>query len=132
MCTYLLQSTVLKSNTQQTIRAAYLFYYASTTAFPTPNQPTPKAKVLQETLAARLQALMHDVLILAKKEDFHVFNAVTLLDNPLFLKEQKFEPGDGRLHYYLFNYRTKPLGGGIDERNVMDAGRMGGIGVVML
>ena len=75
---------------------------------------------------------MHDVLILAKKDDFHVFNALTLLDNPLFLKEQKYEPGDGKLHYYLFNWRTKALGGGIDEANQIDPSKMGGVGVVML
>lgn len=75
---------------------------------------------------------MHDALILAKRDDFHVFNAVTILDNPLFLKEQKFEPGDGKLHFYLFNWRTKALGGGVDERNEIDKGKMGGVGVVML
>jgi glycylpeptide N-tetradecanoyltransferase len=94
--------------------------------------PKPKAKDLQEKLQQRLQALVHDALILAKKDDFHVFNALTLLDNPLFLKEQKFEPGDGKLHYYLFNWRTAALPGGIDERNNIDATKMGGVGVVML
>ena len=75
---------------------------------------------------------MHDILVLAKKDNFHVFNALTLLDNPLFLKEQKFEPGDGKLHYYLFNWRTKTLGGGIDDKNQIDSSKMGGVGVVML
>ena len=58
---------------------------------------------------------MNDVLILAKNNGFHVFNALTLLDNPLFLKDQKFEPGDGKLNFYLFNWRTPKLGGGVDE-----------------
>ena len=80
----------------------------------------------------RLQQLMHDALILAKKDDFHVFNALTLLDNPLFLKEQKFEPGDGKLHFYLFNWRTALLAGGVDAANNLDASKMGGVGVVML
>ncbi|KAF2484008.1 acyl-CoA N-acyltransferase [Neohortaea acidophila] len=129
---YLLESTVLRSNNRQdTIRAAYLFYYASESAFAsTSAKQTPKQ--LQESLAARLQLLMHDALILAKKDDFHVFNALTLLDNPLFLREEKFEPGDGKLHYYLFNWRTKPLGGGVDAENRIDVKKMGGIGVVML
>src|ERR1700761_1529630 len=126
------QPTVPRSNRQETIRAAYLYYYATDAAFPSPSAPKPKAKQLEETLGARLQLLMHDVLILAKKDDFHVFNALTLLDNPLFLKEEKFEPGDGKLHYYLFNWRTKALGGGIDEKNQVDSSKMGGIGVVML
>ena len=75
---------------------------------------------------------MHDILILAKKDNFHVFNALTLMDNPLFLKEEKFEPGDGKLNYYLFNWRTKVLPGGIDERDQLDRSKMGGVGVVML
>lgn len=87
---------------------------------------------MQDRLQQRLQELVHDALILAKKEDFHVFNALTLLDNPLFLKEQKFEPGDGKLNYYLFNWRTATLPGGIDEKNNIDTSKMGGVGVVML
>jgi len=57
---------------------------------------------------------------------------LTLLDNPLFLQDQRFGPGDGRLHYYLYNYRTSPIAGGIDEKNSLDVEQMGGIGVVML
>ncbi|KAK6441420.1 glycylpeptide N-tetradecanoyltransferase [Oleoguttula sp. CCFEE 5521] len=120
---YLLESTVLKATSKSTIRAAYLYYYATTAAF-SPNAST--------TLQPRLSSLINDALILAKKDNFHVFNALTLLDNPLFLKEQKFEPGDGKLHYYLFNWRTPPLGGGVDEKNEVDASKMGGVGVVML
>ena len=75
---------------------------------------------------------MADILVLAKQQDFHVFNAVTNYDNPLFLKENKFEPGDGKLHYYLFNYKTKDLGGGVDDKMQIDATKMGGVGVVML
>lgn len=122
-----------------TIKAAYLFYYATDAAFPPPATSTsafsykpPTEKQLQQKLAPRLDALVHDALILAKKDDFHVFNALTLMDNPLFLKEQKFEPGDGKLHYYLFNWRTRPLGGGVDEKNQIDPTKMGGIGIMML
>lgn len=61
-----------------------------------------------------------------------MFNALTLLDNPLFFKDLKFERGDGKLHYYLFNYRTKALGGGADENGFADPSKMGGVGVVML
>jgi glycylpeptide N-tetradecanoyltransferase len=54
------------------------------------------------------------------------------MDNPLFLDEQKFGPGDGQLHYYLYNYRASPIPGGIDEKNVLSAKHMGGVGMVML
>lgn len=57
---------------------------------------------------------------------------MSLLDNPLFLTDQKFGPGDGKLHYYLYNYRTAPIMGGIDEKSNLDEKRMGGVGVVML
>lgn len=117
------QSTVLRNTRNETIRAAYLYYYATDAAF----EPSPQANI-----KPRLSLLIHDALILAKQNNFHVFNALTLLDNPLFLKDQKFEPGDGRLHYYLFNWRTKLLEGGVNEANQVDEGRMGGVGVVML
>ncbi|KAF2763601.1 N-myristoyl transferase [Teratosphaeria nubilosa] len=132
MSYYLLESTVLRASKPETIRAAYLYYYASESAFPQPNKPKPKAADLQLNLQTRLQQLVHDALILAKKDNFHVFNALTLLDNPLFLKEEKFEPGDGKLHFYLFNWRTPKLPGGVNEANMVDAKRMGGVGVVML
>jgi len=63
---------------------------------------------------------------------FDVFNALTLLDNPLFLKEQQFGPGDGRLNYYLYNYRTSAIPGGIDEQHNIDVGKSRGVGIVML
>lgn len=59
-------------------------------------------------------------------------NALSLLDNPLFLQEQKFGPGDGRLHFYLYNYRTAPVPGGIDANHQLDPDQMRGVGVVML
>lgn len=126
------QSTALRSPKKESIRAAYLFYYATEAAFPSNPNAKPKAAAIQEALQTRLQQLVHDALILAKKEDFHVFNALTLLDNPLFLQEQKFEPGDGKLHFYLFNWRTPKLGGGISDNGQIDKGNMGGVGVVML
>lgn len=63
---------------------------------------------------------------------FDVFNALTLLDNPLFLEKQLFGPGDGQLHYYLFNYRTADIPSGVDANNRVDASQRGGVGVVML
>ena len=63
---------------------------------------------------------------------FDVFNALTLQDNPLFLDQLKFGSGDGMLHYYLYNYRTPKIPGGINDRNVLDEKKMGGVGMVML
>jgi glycylpeptide N-tetradecanoyltransferase len=61
-----------------------------------------------------------------------VFNALTLHDNPLFLEQLKFGAGDGQLHFYLYNYRAAPVPGGINDKNLPDEKRMGGVGIVML
>lgn len=123
---YNLESSVLgpASKKHKVIKAAYLWYYASEAAF----------KEDKGALKKRLNEVMHDTLILANKEKFDVFNALTLLDNPYFLEEQKFGAGDGQLHYYLYNYRAAPLGGGIDARNQASESEkhIRGIGLVML
>ncbi|EMC94307.1 hypothetical protein BAUCODRAFT_544123 [Baudoinia panamericana UAMH 10762] len=130
---YLLESTVLKSNKKETIRAAYLYYYATDVALSSASKTnSTQSAALQQKLQARLQLLIHDALVLANKEGFHVFNALTLLDNPLFLRDQKFEPGDGKLNFYLFNWRTALLPGGVGPDGREDVSKMGGVGVVML
>ena len=47
-----------------------------------------------------------DALILAVKHEFDVFNALDIFQNETFLKELKFGIGDGRLQYYIYNWRT--------------------------
>ncbi|CAO2657417.1 Nn.00g035430.m01.CDS01 [Neocucurbitaria sp. VM-36] len=121
---YNLESTVIGHKKHSTIKAAYLFYYATEVVF--------EKKGDEKELKTRLNALMKDALILAKKADFDVFNALTLHDNPLFLEEQRFGAGDGSLHYYFYNYRAAPIAGGIDSRNQSSAKHMGGIGLTML
>jgi glycylpeptide N-tetradecanoyltransferase len=54
------------------------------------------------------------------------------MDNTLFLKQQKFIPGDGLLHYYLYNWRTAPIQGGITAEGELDMEGGSGIGLVML
>jgi glycylpeptide N-tetradecanoyltransferase len=61
-----------------------------------------------------------------------VFNALTLQDNPFFLEQLKFGAGDGQLHYYLFNYRAAPIPGGVNDKNLPDERKRGGVGVVLL
>ncbi|PZD35923.1 NMT1, N-myristoyl transferase, partial [Pyrenophora tritici-repentis] len=118
---YNLESTVIGNKKHNTIKAAYLFYYGTEVAF---EEEKDQAKLKQ-----RLNLLMKDALILAKKANFDVFNALTLLDNPLFLDEQRFGAGDGSLHYYLYNYRAAPIPGGIDSRSQASKDHMGGIGM---
>lgn len=106
------------------LRVAYLWYYATESAL---TQPYDRSAHKE-----RLNSLVHDALILAKNEKFDVFNALSLMDNGLFLDQQKFGGGDGQLHYYLFNYRAHPIRGGVDKRNQLDEKNLSGIGFVML
>ena len=54
-----------------------------------------------------------------------------MMDNPLFLEQLKFGKGDGQLHYYLFNYRTALIPGGVDSKNNIDEKMRGGIGMAL-
>lgn len=60
---YCLESSVIGNQKHDNVRAAYLFYYATEVAF------EPKEKGLKE----RLNALMMDALILAKKACYSLF-----------------------------------------------------------
>lgn len=84
---YTLPSTILGNQNYSILKAAYSYYNVNT--------QTP------------LLQLMNDVLVVAKKKDYDVFNALDVMHNEIFLKELKFGPGDGQLHYYLYNYRLR-------------------------
>ncbi|KAF6069960.1 glycylpeptide N-tetradecanoyltransferase [Candida albicans P76067] len=117
---YLLPFTVLDNAQHDELGIAYLFYYASD-SFEKPNYKK------------RLNELITDALITSKKFGVDVFNCLTCQDNTYFLKDCKFGSGDGFLNYYLFNYRTFPMDGGIDKKTkevVED--QTSGIGVVLL
>ncbi|KAE9313986.1 Glycylpeptide N-tetradecanoyltransferase 2 [Phytophthora fragariae] len=88
---YHLPSTVIGHPTHSKLNAAYSFYNVAT--------------------SVSLTELMNDALIVAKKEDFDVFNALSLMDNTEFLQELKFGPGDGDLMYYLYNWRCPRMEG---------------------
>lgn len=121
---YNLESTIINHPRHRILKVAYLFYYATESGLTTPfNKPA---------LKARLNELMNDALIMAKRNKFDVFNALSLADNTLFLNEQKFGAGDGSLHYYLFNYRANPIAGGVDHNNQLDEQNMSGVGLVMM
>jgi len=133
---YHLPSTAMNCTPHQTIDAAYLFYYATTaapscahSAPPTQTQEEPSQVALtdsteqhnwsQETpeerqvLKKRLISLMGDALTMAQQANFDVFNALTLMDNSLFVKELQFGAGDGYLHYYLYNWKVHQIRGGV-------------------
>jgi len=86
---YALPSSILKSDKHKTLRAAYSWYNVATTV--------------------PLIQLINDVLILAKLQDFDVFNCLAIHDNSTFLKELKFGAGDGNLQFYLYNWLAPPM-----------------------
>ncbi|KAH7871732.1 N-myristoyl transferase [Lentinula edodes] len=120
MSFYSLPSTVINHPKHGVLEAAYLHYYASDTGANADED---------STLKERLQHLIGDALIVANNAKFDVFNALTMMDNSLFLKELRFAVGNGFLNFYLYNWRTAPLAG-MKEENGVPVGR--GIGVVMV
>ncbi|KAI1124887.1 N-myristoyl transferase [Nemania abortiva] len=118
---WVMPTTVLDHKTYESIDIAWCGYYASAAAWDEGGD-----------LKARLVALLGDALILAKKAGCDVFNALTTADSPLFLNEAelKFRPGDGMLNWYLYNYRTAFVPGGLDADNRPDEHMSRGIGIV--
>ncbi|KZV85284.1 N-myristoyl transferase [Exidia glandulosa HHB12029] len=119
---YNLPSTILNSQRHGLLDAAYLFYYGTSVAMQAGAEEDGRLK-------QRLNDLMQDALTVADQAKFDVFNAMTTMDNNLFLSEQKFGQGDGMLNFYLYNWRTAPLSG-MEAVGEYPVGR--GVGVVML
>ncbi|KAG0261971.1 glycylpeptide N-tetradecanoyltransferase [Actinomortierella ambigua] len=109
---YSLPSSVIGNKQHSTLNAAYSFYYAVHTdyeALDTISDAAEREQARQEQIKERLQGLMQDAMIMAKHHEMDVFNALNLLDNALFTEELKFGPGDGRLHFYLYNWRCRDV-----------------------
>nr|XP_020460982.1 glycylpeptide N-tetradecanoyltransferase 1-like [Monopterus albus] len=81
---YSISSRVLNHPVHTGLRAAHLFYIASTATDP--------------------GDLMEDALVLAKSKGFDIFCALDVMDNKSFLKKLKFSISDRSLHYYLYNW----------------------------
>ncbi|KAF9586122.1 glycylpeptide N-tetradecanoyltransferase [Lunasporangiospora selenospora] len=109
---YALPSTVINNSLHSTLNAAYCFYYAVQTPDEELEKITDaekKNKARKEAIRERLCRLMNDALILAVQNNFDVFNALNLLDNDLFTENLSFGPGDGYLHFYLYNWRCRDV-----------------------
>jgi glycylpeptide N-tetradecanoyltransferase len=86
---YSLPSTVIGNVKYPQLKAAYSFYNVAT--------------------KADITTLMRDSLILARNNDFDVFNCLDIHDNKDFLTNLKFGVGDGYLQYYLYNWLAKSM-----------------------
>lgn len=86
---YTLPSTVIGNTQYSSLKAAYMFYTVAT--------------------SVSITQLMNDALILATSTGHDVYNALDIFENGALLKELKFGIGDGKLRYYLFNWRTQPV-----------------------
>ncbi|SCU93516.1 LAMI_0E14642g1_1 [Lachancea mirantina] len=126
---YSLPFTVLDNPLYNELGIGYLFYYASNADFQEGDRFSREAT---SKLKKRITTLMADVCILARDLKMDVFNALSSQDNTLFLEDLKFGPGDGFLNFYLFNYRTIPIAGGLNEDKDFDPEGRSNVGVVML
>jgi len=86
---YTLPSTIIGNEKYKTLKAAYAFYNVAT-----------KTDFTQ---------LMKDALIIAKKNNFDVFNCLNIMENQTFLRDLKFGVGDGNLQYYLYNWKCDEM-----------------------
>jgi len=85
MCSfYHLPSTIIGHPKHSYLRAVYSFYNVARTV--------------------DLTTLIRDSLIMAKKQNVDVFNALSQMENSIFFSDLKFGVGDGTLHYYLYNW----------------------------
>ncbi|KAI9484034.1 MAG: acyl-CoA N-acyltransferase [Benjaminiella poitrasii] len=100
---YSLPSSVINNPKHSTLNAAYMFYYAMD--LDDSMDDVKKDKYITK----RLNDLIHDALILAKKADFDVVNTLDLMDNIKFVSDQKFGNGDGFLNYYLYNWKCPDI-----------------------
>lgn len=56
-----------------------------------------------------MQELMNNLLVEANNQHCDVFNCLDLMQNKSIFENLKFKIGDGKLHYYLYNYNTQEI-----------------------
>ena len=71
------------------LNIAYLFYYTcvNTTSY----------------------KLLNELIYVVRDNNIDIFTAFDIMENETILNELGFEEGSGILHYYLYNWKTKPV-----------------------
>lgn len=93
---YKIPSQIIGNNKYKTLNIAYSFYNIIS--------------------ILKWEELMEECLIQCKKLGFDVYNCLDLMDNREFLNKLKFEQGNGKLKYYIYNWKcpiTEPNGMGL-------------------
>jgi len=65
--------------------------------------------VAKDNDPTRYTQLFKDALILARKDGFDVFNVTEVCQHKTMLDELMFKVGDGKLHHYLYNWKTPDM-----------------------
>jgi len=87
---YCLSSHVIGNDKHKLLNAVYSYYNVANTV--------------------EWSVLMENALVVARrKDDKDVFNCLNVMDNKTFLLDLKFGPGDGYLHYYLYNWKCPKM-----------------------
>jgi glycylpeptide N-tetradecanoyltransferase len=81
---YSLPSSILNHDVHKTLYAAYSFFNINT--------------------SVSYKELMRNALILAKQNNFDVFNALNIMENETVFQDLLFGQGDGSLKYYFYNW----------------------------
>lgn len=87
---YCIMNSVSNNPKHSFIKTAFLWFYAA------PDDES-------------LKDFMNDILIMAHKEGFDCMNALRSMNNSVFLEDLKFAEGDGRLNFYLFNWKCPKI-----------------------
>ena len=87
---YALNSSILNDAQHDKIYAAYAFY-----------------NFVKDNNKMRMNQLMRDLLILAKNNNFDVFNMTEVLQHGLVRGDLMLVPGSGKLCHYFFNWRMQ-------------------------
>lgn len=82
---YSLPSSVLNHDVHKTLYAAYSFFNINT--------------------SVSYKELVKNALILAKANNFDVYNCLDIMENGNIFNDLLFGKGDGSLKYYLYNYQ---------------------------